>query len=88
MKANETPEKLYLFEDPISGTPDYRWLSKRSDDNDIEYTRTDAFIEKAVNYLNCNLSGVVAIKDGNITQGLLRTKSEFIKDFKKFMEGE
>ena len=88
MKVNEAPEKLYLFEDPISGTPDYRWLSKRNDDNDIEYTRTDAFIEKAVNYLNCNLSGVVAIKDGNITQGLLRTKSEFIEDFKKFMKGE
>jgi hypothetical protein len=46
MKANETPEKIYLFENPISGTPDDRWLSKRSDENDIEYIRTDAFIEK------------------------------------------
>jgi hypothetical protein len=46
MKANETPEKIYLFENPISCTPDDRWLSKRSDENDIEYIRTDAFIEK------------------------------------------
>ena len=52
MKANEVPEKIYLFENPISGTSDDRWLSKRSDDNDIEYTRTDAFIEKAAEWLN------------------------------------
>ena len=47
MKANEAPEKIYLFENPISNEPDYRWLSKRSGDEDIEYTRTDALIEKA-----------------------------------------
>lgn len=42
----EAPEKIYIFENPITGTPDDRWLSKRSDDEDIEYTRTDAFKEK------------------------------------------
>lgn len=47
MKANEAPERIYLFENPITETPDDRWLSKRSDEGDIEYTRTDAFIEKA-----------------------------------------
>ena len=52
MKANEAPEKLYLFENPVSGTPDDRWLSKRSGDTDIEYTRTDAFIEKVGSFLN------------------------------------
>ena len=46
MKA-EVPEKIYLFENPISNTPDDRWLSKRSDENDIEYIRKDAFIGKA-----------------------------------------
>lgn len=51
MKANEAPEKIYIFENPISGTPDDRWLSKRSDDEDIEYTRTDAFIEKATFFI-------------------------------------
>lgn len=51
MKANEVPEKIYIFENPISGTPDDRWLSKRSDDEDIEYTRTDVFIEKACEWL-------------------------------------
>lgn len=51
MKANEAPEKIYIFENPFSGIPYYRWLSKRCDVNDIEYTRTDAFIDKAAEYL-------------------------------------
>lgn len=52
----------------------------------VEYTCTDVSIEKAVNFLNCSLSGIVAIKDSNITQGLMRTKSEFIEEFKKAMK--
>jgi len=52
MKPNEAPEKIYLFENPITETPDDRWLSKRSDDADIEYTRTDAFIEKVEEWLD------------------------------------
>ena len=47
MKANEAPEKIYLFENPINNEPDYRWLSKRSGNEDIEYIRTDAFIKRA-----------------------------------------
>ena len=54
MKANEAPERIYLFENPIDDTPDYMWLSKRSCDNDIEYTRTDAFIEKACGWIKEN----------------------------------
>ena len=77
MKANEAPEKIYLFENPIDGTPDYRWLSKRSDDNDIEYTRTDAFIEKACGFIKTY---------PHLFMGVLR--SEVIKDFKKYMKGE
>ena len=83
--SNSAPKKIFLY--PYSTDGIYEVETKPLEGT-VEYTRTDAFIEKAVNYLNCNLSGVVAIKDGNITQGLLRTKSEFIEDFKKFMEGE
>ena len=50
MKPNEAPEKIYLFENPIDNTPDDRWLSKRYCKDDIEYTCTDAFIEKAEKY--------------------------------------
>lgn len=51
----EAPEKIYIFDNPISGTPDDRWLSERSDDEDAEYTRTDVFIEKAWNWIENNI---------------------------------
>ena len=44
MKAKEAPEKIYIFENPVL---DFTKLSVRQSDTDIEYTRTDAFIEKA-----------------------------------------
>jgi hypothetical protein len=80
MKAN-APEKLYLFENPISGTPDDRWLSKRSDDNDIEYTRTDAFIEKACEWLSKHAKKYYFNKEGRY----LGT-DELVEDFKLSME--
>ena len=43
MKANEAPEKIYLFE----GEPILSARSKKREDASIEYSRTDAFIEKA-----------------------------------------
>ena len=48
MKANEAPEKLYYapYGDIREGHP--------ITDNDIEYTRTDAFIEKAVVWISNN----------------------------------
>jgi hypothetical protein len=82
MKA---PEKLYLFENPIDNTPDCRWLSKRSCDDDIEYTRTDAFIEKACVKLK------KLMYDNLMFQGRLHREeviNNFVEDFKKAMEGE
>lgn len=43
MKAN-APEKIYIFENPIL---DFTKLSVKFSDDDIEYIRTDAFVEKA-----------------------------------------
>ena len=88
MKANEAPEKIFLFENPINGTPDDRWLSKRSDDEDIEYTRTDAFIKKAENYLNYILYDRVEIKKPGKIITSLCAKGEFIEDFINYMKGE
>ena len=74
MKANEAPEKIYLTTD---GNNSFVFTQKRSDNKGIEYTRTDAFIEKAAEYLankmRCN--GYT-----------LQTKAKFIRDFKKYME--
>ena len=73
MKANEAPEKLYLFENPVSNEPDDRWLSSKSSEEDIEYIRKDTFIEKAAKWINEHTS---------LSEKLV------IKDFIKYMEGE
>lgn len=83
MKPNEAPKKIYLFENPISGTPDDRWLSKRSHDNYVEYIRTDVFIEKACEKLE------KCMYDNLMFQGRLHRKEiieNFIENFKKYME--
>lgn len=81
----EAPENIYLFENPIDGTPDYRWLSKRSCSDDVEYTRTDAFIEKVVNFLEM-LGYGFTITD-NITKSQY-DNIQLIEDFKEYIKGE
>ena len=86
MKAN-APEKIYLFENPVSDTPDDRWLSKRSDENDIEYTRTDAFIEKACEFISLNVADYIDVTHkGGIEH--LALQERFIDKFRKCMKGE
>jgi len=41
MKANEAPEKIYL-----------NWVNYPLEEMQVEYTRTDAFIEKVESFLN------------------------------------
>ena len=80
----EAPEKIYLFENLIDNTPDYRWISsKKSSDEDIEYTRTDAFIERVINFLNYKLDDIVTTRvPGTIIPHHV-AKQELIEDFKK-----
>jgi len=80
----EAPEKIYVFENPISEEPDDRWLSKRSDENDVEYTSTEAFIEKACEWLKEN-AGDYVVHHWNETT--LDTMS-LIDDFKEYMKSE
>ena len=99
MKANGAPEKIYLqvcgdcpqtdcesckfedFEDNIT------WCKDRIFPKDIEYTRTDAFIEKACEWIkesitnNSECNRIIS-KKGVITMGLL------IEDFRKYMGGD
>ena len=81
----EAPEKIYLFENPIDGTPDYKWLSKRSCSNDVEYTRTDAFIDKSCNGIEKLLSGYII---RNFNFGDSYDIDSLIEDFKTYMKGE
>ncbi len=52
MKANEAPKKIYL--DPALDALT-KALSEKTED-DVEYTRTDAFIEKACKWLERNFN--------------------------------
>ena len=77
MKPNKAPEKVYVHvkKDKALNTWNSEWIGV----NDIEYTRTDAFIEKAVEYIANNMRC-----DGYT----LQTKAKFIKDFKDYIKGE
>ena len=79
MKANEAPKKIYLFENPISGTPDDRWLTKRSCDDDIEYIRKDALIDKACTYWHEKAKEA----EGEVAYYIMSC----INDFKNYMKG-
>jgi hypothetical protein len=86
MKANEAPEKIFLHPD-IGGREFIRpWLKTRASQEIVEYTRTDAFIEKALAYLNekfyfNNLHYAVENNTFNCME-------EMFEDFEKYMKGE
>lgn len=72
MEKNEAPEKIYIVIDPIWGSMSVNY--NRNDTDNIEYTRTDAFIEKACDWMSNHLQ--------NEYGGF----SDFIKAFKKVMK--
>ena len=74
MKANEAPEKIYLY--PYSTDGIYEVETKPLEGT-IEYTRTDAFIEKAVKWLN-------EIRLDYYSENV----NEFVDNFRKYMKGE
>ena len=66
MKENEAPEKIYLIRNfprptSLNTTNDYHgkylqeWYKSREKDADVEYNRTDTFIEKAWDWIYDNL---------------------------------
>ena len=81
MKANETPEKIYLTED----NPSKEWYrTKQLGFDSIEYTRTDAFIEKACVKLK------KLMYDNLMFQGRLHREEvidNFVEDFKNYIKG-
>ena len=75
MKPKEVPEKLYVNSNDHLTYNGYYAFTNKMRACDIEYTRTDAFIEKACEWLENNLQGIVG---GSI----------YIEDFRKYMKGE
>lgn len=77
----DAPEKLY-FGESDKGILDI--YSSRELDDEIEYTHTDAFIEKACEWLKYNIYHRVY----ECGDRLGFPTAEFLKDFRKYMEGE
>jgi len=76
------PEKIYLFDNPLI---DFTKLSIRQGSDDIEYTRTDVFIEKAVKWIEeTNNHHYIMSYSGSCEPPL----SELIEWFKNYMKGE
>ena len=75
MKANEAPEKLYLV-------PNEFISYCRNNNEDIEYTRTDAFIEKACDAY-CKVCGHFV---HTVPTHICRHDCRYFSDFKRYME--
>lgn len=87
MKVNEAPdfpEKVYIPRDPeYPQSPDIWWERELSESN-IEYIRTDAFIEKACEFLKSYRQDTL---DGmGYIAGIINDKT--IEDFINYMKGE
>jgi hypothetical protein len=77
----EAPNKIYLH--PDIGDKEFMrpWLKKRFNKDSVEYTRTDAFIKRACEWLSKHAKKYYFNKDGHY----LGT-DELIEDFKLSME--
>ena len=89
MKANEAPEKIYLQDSMSTDTigdlwPE--WFDAEVSDNSIEYTRTDAFIEKALKFLDEKF--YFNNLHHGIESGVFDSEEEMFEDFKNYIKGE
>ena len=78
----EAPERIYLFRNRIGVVLDSWYLNPCNQLENIEYTRTDAFIEKACEKLK------KCMYDNLMFQGRLHREEvidSFIETFKKYM---
>lgn len=95
MKTNEAPEKIYISNFDIETLPKNEQLSERwhevsTQDTDIEYTRTDAFIEKACEWIKTNMDDYIYVEYDTVT-GMPTNEAHIasnkvVEDFKKCME--
>ena len=68
-------------DNPINNGREVTWCVDKIFDNDVEYTRTDAFIEKAVEWLK-EYSGGYWMDDYDLPT------DELVNDFRNAMKGE
>ena len=74
----EAPEKIYIHPD-IGGREFLRpWLHRPANNESVEYTRTDAFIEKAWDW----------IEDNVLSSNQQDKSCLYFEQFKNYMKGE
>lgn len=79
MKTNEAPEKIYLYPSDRAGEEyEGEWGAIPWGEDCVEYTRTDAFIEKAWDWIENNV-----LSSNQQDKSLL-----FYEQFKSYMKGE
>jgi hypothetical protein len=78
MKANEAPEKLYYA--PYGDIREDYPIT----DNDIEYTRTDAFIEKACEWLKSHYRDYMHNPTGKRLEAFFG--GDMCNDFEEYMK--
>lgn len=83
MKPNEIPEKIYLSAIDLEEVGHF--LTEANDRDDVEYTRTDAFIEKACSWLKENCKDYIIADIDNKYEGV---DGLFFEDFRNYMKGE
>lgn len=94
MKANEAPEKIYMT--PSFGEPDNVLLASFSKSHlnyhiDIEYTRTDAFMEKAEKFFEENIEEEeckIGCSEWTELRSDYKSLDSFIRAFRRYMKGE
>jgi len=81
MKANEAPEKIWMNDDWVHQFDVKEFMGEDC----IEYTRTDAFIEKAGEYLKDQFIKDVSVLAGGVVH---INFDAAIGNFIKYMKGE
>ena len=84
----EAPNKIYLT---TNGEESFVFTKKRTDNGGVEYTRTDAFIEKACEFISQYIESdkYVSPDEESYRVGCPYNYFEtnlFIEDLKKYME--
>ena len=82
MKAN-APERIWI--DPVTDLPK---LSGHIDKDSVEYIRTDAFIEKALEFLDGCIPDYIDLIHANVDTFMNVDNKRFIDEFRKYMKGE
>ena len=82
----EAPEKIYI--DDFGSELSFDWHKEHCYEKDIEYIRTDAFIEKSLKFLDGCIPDYIDLKHTNVDTFMDVNNERFIKDFINHIKGE